>query len=111
MRDVNPRFRIVSIIPGIDERAPERTETSSGFVGSPKCLSASCSSLRSADSTSGRIPSSEAPRETSAQTDVSIVKPGGTGMPSAVISARPAPLPPSVSLPRPAPSATPLPNE
>ncbi len=32
-------------------------------------------------------------------------------MPRAVISARPAPLPPSFSLPRPAPSATPCPNE
>ena len=59
MRDVRPRFRIVSIIPGIEERAPERTETSSGFVGSPKRLSASCSSCASADSTSARMPSSD----------------------------------------------------
>jgi hypothetical protein len=111
VRVVRPRFRIVSIIPGIELRAPERTETRSGLRGSPKRLSASCSSLWRADSTSARMPSRLAPREMSAHTEVSIVNPGGTGTPSAVISARPAPLPPSVSLPRPAPSATPLPNE
>jgi hypothetical protein len=33
VRDVRPRFRIVSIIPGMDERAPERTETRSGLLG------------------------------------------------------------------------------
>src|SRR5207302_9726663 len=38
-------------------------------------------------------------------------KPGGTGMPRAVISASPAPLPPRRSLPRPAPSATPFPKK
>ncbi len=32
---LRPRFSTVSIMPGIDARAPERTETSSGFVGSP----------------------------------------------------------------------------
>ncbi len=111
VREVRPRLRIVSIIPGMEERAPERTETRSGFSGSPNRLSVSCSSLSSADSTSPRIASSEAPREKSAHTEVSIVNPGGTGIPRAVISARPAPLPPRVSLPSPAPSATPLPNE
>ena len=30
-----PRFRIVSIIPGIEARAPERTETNKGFSTSP----------------------------------------------------------------------------
>ena len=33
-----PRFRIVSIMPGIDARAPERTETSRGFSRSPNFL-------------------------------------------------------------------------
>ena len=28
----NPKFKIVSIIPGIEIAAPERTETSSGFL-------------------------------------------------------------------------------
>ena len=33
-----PRFRIVSIIPGMEALAPERTETSSGFSTSPNFL-------------------------------------------------------------------------
>jgi hypothetical protein len=32
----SPRFSTVSIMPGIDTRAPERTLSSSGFSGSPK---------------------------------------------------------------------------
>ena len=35
---LRPRLRTVSIIPGIDTRAPERTETSSGSAASPKLL-------------------------------------------------------------------------
>ena len=35
---LRPRLRIVSIIPGIETAAPERTETSSGSSGSPKRL-------------------------------------------------------------------------
>ena len=31
----NPRLSTVSIMPGMEARAPERTETSSGFSGSP----------------------------------------------------------------------------
>ena len=38
VRSLRPRLRIVSIIPGIDTGAPERTETSSGFVASPNRL-------------------------------------------------------------------------
>ena len=41
-----PRFRIVSIIPGIETAAPERTETSSGSPVSPKRLPVRASSLR-----------------------------------------------------------------
>ena len=33
-----PRLRTVSIMPGIENAAPERTDTSSGFFGSPKRL-------------------------------------------------------------------------
>src|ERR1043165_7857831 len=40
-----------------------------------------------------------------------IVKPGGTGKPALVISARPAPLPPRTSFILPSPSALPPPNE
>eukprot|EP00961_Rhodomonas_salina_P260737 3523551-Rhodomonas_salina.1 len=42
---LRPRFRTVSIIPGIDTAAPERTETSRGSFGSPKTLPA-CFSMR-----------------------------------------------------------------
>ena len=34
----NPRFNIVSIIPGIDALAPERTETNNGFSVLPNFL-------------------------------------------------------------------------
>src|SRR5215469_14790684 len=40
-----------------------------------------------------------------------MVNPGGTGSPALVISARPAPLPPSTSFILPLPSALPPPNE
>ena len=42
----------MSIIPGMEERAPERTETSSGSFGSPKRLPAVFSTRASASSTS-----------------------------------------------------------
>ena len=37
-RGFSPRFRIVSIIPGIDTGEPDRTETRSGSSGSPRLL-------------------------------------------------------------------------
>jgi hypothetical protein len=37
---------MVSIIPGIENFAPDRTETSSGFVGDPRTAPAAISSLR-----------------------------------------------------------------
>ena len=42
---VKPRFKIVSIIPGIETGAPERTETKSGSLGSPSFLPALFSSF------------------------------------------------------------------
>src|SRR5579862_6613610 len=45
------------------------------------------------------------------QTSVDTVKPGGTGRPALVISARPAPLPPSRSFMWRLPSALPLPKK
>src|SRR5438128_5737422 len=45
------------------------------------------------------------------QTSVEIVNPGGTGNPALVISARPAPLPPSRSFISRLPSALPLPKK
>ncbi len=43
---VSPRLRIVSIMPGMESRAPERTETSSGVVWSPNFLPTDFSTLR-----------------------------------------------------------------
>ena len=37
---------MVSIMPGIENFAPERTDTSSGFVVEPNCWPATFSSLR-----------------------------------------------------------------
>ena len=89
VEEFKPRFRIVSIIPGIEDRAPERTETRSGLDGSPKRRPAASSTRARASATSLFKPSGPAPPEYSALTEASIVKPGGTGMPSEVISAKP----------------------
>ena len=40
-----PRLRMVSIMPGIEARAPERTETRRGFSRSPNFLPVISSSL------------------------------------------------------------------
>jgi hypothetical protein len=44
----------VSIMPGMDTRAPERTDTSSGLAGSPKRLPTASSTRASASATSAR---------------------------------------------------------
>ena len=86
-------------LPGIDARAPERIETRRGLSASPKRISISCSTFARAVSTSAFTSAGSFPprRLNSAHTSVEIVKPGGTGIPSDVISARFAPLPPRVS--------------
>ena len=93
-----PKLRIVSIIPGIEARAPERTETNKGFSTSPNfdfinsstpLIDFSTSSFN--NSTTASFPFSKY----SLQTSVVIVKPGGTGTPIKFISARFAPLPPN----------------
>ena len=85
-------------MPGIENFAPLRTLTSSGSSGSPSDLPiASCSAARCVPaswSISGGAPPS---RRNVRQASVVIVKPGGTGMPMFVISARLAPFPPSRS--------------
>ena len=53
---LRPRLRTVSIIPGIENLAPERTETSSGFVASPNPLPDRRSTSRIASSTSSQRP-------------------------------------------------------
>ena len=60
-RGFSPRFRIVSIIPGIDTGEPERTETRSGSSGSPRRLpQRSSSAARCLDTCSSR-PSGHVP--------------------------------------------------
>jgi len=46
-----PRFRTVSIMPGIETAAPLRTDTSSGLLPCPKVLPVSFSSFRMQAST------------------------------------------------------------
>src|SRR5881409_892798 len=92
---LRPRFRTVSIIPGIESLAPERTETSSGCSESPNFRPPFTSTADRASSTCFHIPGGKRPvRVNALKAFVVIVKPGGTGRPSRVISARPAPLPP-----------------
>ncbi|MNY17958.1 hypothetical protein D3C86_1513070 [compost metagenome] len=90
---------MVSIIPGMENLAPERTETKSGFSGSPKRLPTFSSTVERAFFTPATRPSgSFSPASTYwLQTRVVMVKPGGTGRPARVISARFAPLPPKRS--------------
>ncbi len=90
----------MSIIPGIEIAAPDRTDTRSGSAGSPKRFPARSWSRATWSSTSGQSPSGASPvRIVSRHASVVTVKPAGTGIPSAVISARPTPLPPSSSRP------------
>jgi hypothetical protein len=90
-----PRLRTVSIIPGIENIDPLRTETRSGSPGSPRARfiffsrDASCLST-SPSSAAGTLPVAMYARHAS----VVIVNPGGTGSPRFVISARFAPFPP-----------------
>ena len=91
-----PRFRIVSIIPGIDTGAPDRTETSRGVGPPPKVRPVRCSRVDMAARTSASNPVGSCRPEVmnSRQASVVMMKPVGTGSPSALILARPAPLPP-----------------
>src|SRR5688572_2894277 len=96
----------------MENRAPERTLTSSGFCPRPSFCSCSFSRRFSASSI-WRSTSAELPplRMNSRQASVWMVKPGGTGSPALVISASPAPFPPSTSFMLPLPSARPLPKK
>ena len=84
-------------MPGIENTAPERTLTSSGFSGSPSRRPVRSSSAASRSSTPSQRPSGQAPsaRMASTQASVVTVKPSGTGTPMRCISATLAPLPPS----------------
>ena len=90
----------MSIIPGIETAAPDRTDTSSGSSLEPKRLPVASSSLRTCSSTSSASPSGSSRTAMNArQASVVIVKPAGTETPIRVISASPIPLPPSSSRP------------
>src|SRR5450756_3225406 len=92
---LSPRLRIVSIMPGIETAAPERTDTSSGFCAEPNFLPSLPSSLARCSLISFLRVSGMSPTlRYSGHISVEIVKPGGTGSPIFVISARPAPFPP-----------------
>ena len=97
-------------MPGIETGAPERTETSSGRSGSPNGRRPVSLDLASAArdllAQVGRDSAGRA-RSSSVQTSVVMVKPGGTGRPRLLISARLAPLPPSRSRIFAVPSALP----
>ena len=88
-------------MPGIDSRAPERTDTSSGSSWSPSRLPVCSSRRASASATWSAIPSGSAwsARMYSTHASVVIVNPDGTrsGPSTRVISATLAPLPPSSS--------------
>jgi hypothetical protein len=105
-------LRIVSIMPGIERAAPERTETSKGLVGEPSDLPVAFSRRAMAVRIWRSRPAGHVLPlwSYSAQAAVVMVKPGGTGRPMRVISARPAPLPPSSSRIEPSPSALPWPK-
>src|SRR5688572_14056482 len=106
-------FSTVSIMPGIDIFAPDRTATSSGFDGSPNSFPAARSTLARFVRTSSINPrGSFWPRSLySLHVSVVIVKPGGTGRPMLVMSARFAPFPPSRSFISARPSPLPAPKK
>ena len=85
----------MSIIPGIENLAPDRTLTSSGSDGSPSRRFIAFSRRPVWRATSSVRPAGQPPRMWSRQASVLIVNPGGTGrLSTEVISARLAPLPP-----------------
>ena len=54
---LRPRFRTVSIMPGIENAAPDRTETSSGLLASPNFFPTFCSTSCRAAVTWSHMPS------------------------------------------------------
>ena len=90
---------MVSIIPGIESRAPLRTETSSGSAGSPRRLPASASRAARYWSICRSSPAGNCRPSAryAMHAAVVMVNPGGTGSPRRVMSATFAPLPPSRS--------------
>ena len=104
---------MVFIMPGMENLAPERTLTRSGSDGTPSFLPISFSSLATASM--NLIIDFLRHFVAVFKEEVTDLgrngEPGGTGTPALLISARPAPLPPSTSFMVPSPSAVPPPNE
>ena len=57
LASLSPTLRTVSIMPGMENLAPERTETSSGSAGSPSLRPIACSSAAGASAISSASPS------------------------------------------------------
>jgi hypothetical protein len=97
LASLRPRLSTVSIIPGIENLAPERTLTSNGSVASPRFRPIAFSNLVTWTAISSERPEGQPPFMYAMQASVEIVKPGGTGsFNTLVISARLAPLPPEI---------------
>ncbi len=89
----------MSIMPGMENFAPERTDTSNGSSGSPSRRPMRSSSLVRCPAISPSSSSGHPSDMYARQASVEIVKPCGTGRPSTeVISAKLAPFPPRRSL-------------
>jgi len=104
---------MVSIMPGMEARAPERTDSSRGSAALPKVLPISCSTKATLCRTSASISrmACSLPCSVKAvQASVLMVNPEGTVMPRRHISARLAPFPPSRFFMEAAPSVRVLPN-
>ncbi len=80
-----PTLRIVSIIPGIDRSAPDRTETNSGARASPRRRFVVCSSqpIPATSPLCNAFIAFSSPATTPAQRLVGMTKAGGTGRRSA----------------------------
>src|SRR5687767_7784682 len=96
----------------MDTGEPDRTETSSGFAGSPNRRPVASSRRARLPSTWARSRSEYLPsRRNALHSEHAIVKPAGTGTPRFVISARLAPFPPSTLFMSRVPSPAPLPKK
>src|SRR5260370_4112566 len=93
---LRPRFRTVSIMPGIENLAPERTLTRRGLFGSPNFLPVFLSRVFSAVVVCSHIPGGNLPlfARYARQASVVMANPGGTGIPPRAFSAAPPPVPP-----------------
>ena len=99
-------------MPGIETGAPDRTDTSRGFAASPNARVVARSRRDTCSSTS-RVSASGgfSVRRNWMHASHAMVKPGGTGTPRLVISARLAPFPPSTRCMSLVPSALPSPKK